>query len=585
MALSLVPAQQESPSSSCQSGQASFEGTNSSRFVHVSNSEIPPTEDCGHSHGSGEQLQLVLYQKQELVLYDRRNNRAYARHLTEEQAESITSAQHRFCPLCKQTLSPSWAFVVDGYFEMLSSLALARTASTAPLPGAHATASRINADGDRRPGGVAGSDDSLFGEAHGGAGGATSSSHVSPFASNEEAANACGLHNIPAGLLNCGYYSRFFIEQRKLGAGSFGAVYLCRHVMDDIELGVFAVKKLALGDDAKRLRQVVREVKALERLRHMNIIDYKHSWLEVSRHSEFCPYVPFLFILMEYCNAGALEDFIWPQGFERGANNNAAKATVLTEEMIWRLFLDVCRGLRHLHSRGILHRDLKPSNILLHVDEQPLEAAELSPSPFPRAMLSDLGTCEIAGEGLSHVQGGYAIEFVAPERLLGEDSEEPADMWSAGLVLYAMCFGDLPYHSDDPQQCRSSVVEHSTFGRMPRPERSAALWELVLALTLRDPTLRPTAGAAEAVCSEGLRRAKEEVIARSQVSATCSLPSPACGRLISLPPPPGWQRVSEPSHAEEPSVARIASLCDFDFHAAAMAYSDATDECMTDIEC
>lgn len=66
-----------------------------------------------------------------------------------------------------------------------------------------------------------------------------------------------------------GYFNKISVrplKERKLGSGSFGSVYLCTHMMDEIELGVFAVKKLALGDDARRLRQVVREVKALELL-------------------------------------------------------------------------------------------------------------------------------------------------------------------------------------------------------------------------------------------------------------------------------------------------------------------------------
>ena len=62
------------------------------------------------------------------------------------------------------------------------------------------------------------------------------------------------------------YPNQSLMKERKLGSGSFGSVYLCTHMMDEIELGVFAVKKLALGDDARRLRQVVREVKALELL-------------------------------------------------------------------------------------------------------------------------------------------------------------------------------------------------------------------------------------------------------------------------------------------------------------------------------
>merc|ERR1719235_1351211 len=125
--------------------------------------------------------------------------------------------------------------------------------------------------------------------------------------------------------------------------------------------------------------------------------------------------------------------------------------------MIWRLFLDVCRGLHHLHSRGILHRDMKPSNILLHLDDVPDSQGQAG---IPRALLSDFGTCEILGDGRTQVDGGYAVEFTAPERLRGEESDEPADMWSAGLVLYAMCYGDLPYHSTDAATCRIQVLAH-----------------------------------------------------------------------------------------------------------------------------
>ena len=181
----------------------------------------------------------------DLVLYDAHHQRAFARRLTKEQAQVLVhNRRHSSCPLCKQALSESWAFVVEGYWETIRKVFAAN-------------------------------------------------------AGEEETAAIAQLHSIAAGLLNTGYYARFFREERKLGSGSFGAVYLCTHLMDEIELGVFAVKKLALGDDAKRLRQVVREVKALEKLRHMNVIDYKHSWLEIDRHSELCPYVPFLYILME----------------------------------------------------------------------------------------------------------------------------------------------------------------------------------------------------------------------------------------------------------------------------------------------
>merc|ERR1719330_2198146 len=129
-----------------------------------------------------------------------------------------------------------------------------------------------------------------------------------------EAAAAAALQNVPAGLLNTGYYARFFSETQQLGAGSWGSVFLCRHVLDDLTLGDYAVKKVPVGDNKAWLRDMIREVKTFERLHHPNIVEYKHSWLELSRSSAFCPLVPFLFILMQYCNGGSLEGLIWHDG-------------------------------------------------------------------------------------------------------------------------------------------------------------------------------------------------------------------------------------------------------------------------------
>merc|ERR1719482_1732428 len=129
-----------------------------------------------------------------------------------------------------------------------------------------------------------------------------------------EATAAAALRHLPAALLNTGYYARFFIETRELGSGSFGSVYLCRHVLDDLALGDYAVKKVPVGDNKAWLRDMIREVKTFERLHHPNIVEYKHSWLELSRRSPFCPFVPFLFILMQYCNGGSLDEPIWHEG-------------------------------------------------------------------------------------------------------------------------------------------------------------------------------------------------------------------------------------------------------------------------------
>ncbi|CAE7650709.1 iksA [Symbiodinium pilosum] len=290
-----------------------------------------------------------------------------------------------------------------------------------------------------------------------------------------EQAAAAALRHLPAGLLNTGYYARFFQETKLLGSGSFGAVYLCRHVLDDMMLGDYAVKKVPVGDNKVWLRDMVREVKTFERLHHPNIVEYKHSWLELSRRSEFCPFVPFLFILMQYCNGGSLAEQIWHDG-----NSQTPKDQMPTEQ-IWHFLLDILLGLQHLHRQGILHRDLKPTNILLSWPDAAGRGG--GSESFPRALLSDFGTAQAFGEppasATAAVSRGYTgtVEYTAPELLLTEDLEreysEKSDMWSLGMVVYAMSFSSLPFSHDDPHVLKGLIKAFVEEKRRPAPNEKA----------------------------------------------------------------------------------------------------------------
>ncbi|KAJ3158448.1 putative serine/threonine-protein kinase iks1 [Geranomyces michiganensis] len=429
--------------------------------------------------------------------------------------------------------------------------------------------------------------------------------------------------NLHASSFNQGYYDRFFVEERKLGRGLRGSVFLCQHVLDQVPLGQFAVKAIPVGTSHAWLVRMLKEVHLLERLRHPNITQYKHAWLEHRQLTQFGPEVPCLFILMALANGGNLEEYIYvqwhpepaaaasnqqdgeapsdsaddsdfpphltarqrairardrkrrrlsasvktaaanaagastatstlPHSATEGSEEHAAaknsetsplsqtrpppprastraqlyggigratprgkKVRYLSTPVVWCLFLDICKGLSHLHDHNIVHRDLKPPNLLLQYADPTERQSEI-----PRVLISDFGECEVvdetrptttttamhAGNEIKPDRTGATgtLEFMAPELLdrdpetgkLRADPHSPAaDLWSLGVVLYFLCYADVPYSQiDDVDVLREEIL---AFRSVTFPDHglriSPELQTLIVRLMSRDPRARPSA--------------------------------------------------------------------------------------------
>lgn len=164
---------------------------------------------------------------------------------------------------------------------------------------------------------------------------------------------------------------------------------------------VFAVKKLTLpiqGENDRSMR--MREVSILKSLQGCDhVLQLIDSWEEKS-----C-----LYIQTEYCEEGTLDTFL-------AANGLMGR---LDDFRIWKIMLEISKGLSHIHAQGFMHLDLKPANILINFE------GALKIGDFGLATsLPALKGPDLEGDR----------EYLAPEALRS-DIDKPADIFSFGLIM------------------------------------------------------------------------------------------------------------------------------------------------------
>lgn len=338
-----------------------------------------------------------------------------------------------------------------------------------------------------------------------------------PPPSSEYAESASAAQGISAASFSQGYFQKFFVEEGELGKGGKGVVLLVKHVLDGVSLGHYACKRVPVGDDHEWLEKVLIEVQLLQHLSHQNLVSYRHVWLEDAKLSTFGPSVPCAFILQQYCNRGDLQNYIY----------SSAQSTTTTEQLkdrmrrrskgqpeppvnlggprtlqfdeIYSFFKDITSGLYFLHANGYIHRDLKPNNCLLHETGHEL-----------RVLVSDFG--EVQSENTVRMSTGATgtVSYCAPEVLRRELPDGPfgnftfkSDVFSLGMILYFLCFAQLPYRNadiiheerEDLDQLRAEISQWAGFddARRMRPELPEKLYFFLKRLLSVDPAKRPSA--------------------------------------------------------------------------------------------
>ena len=244
---------------------------------------------------------------------------------------------------------------------------------------------------------------------------------------------------------------------QELGRGGFGIVLSGTHR----QLGrPVAIKQLPAGlssDPAVRARFVT-EARLLAGLDHPHVVPV-YDYVE---QDGLCV------LVMEALAGGS----VWGQFTSRGYAPAAACALVMV----------ACSGLHHAHQRGILHRDVKPENLLL------TQTGQLKVADFGIAKV--LGADDALATSRGEVLGTPA--YMAPEQAQGRDLGPGADVYAAGVMLYELLSGRLPYSEEGGPL--AIVYRHVHEDPVPlaqsAPSIPAPLAAVVMRALARDPRER-----------------------------------------------------------------------------------------------
>ena len=197
-----------------------------------------------------------------------------------------------------------------------------------------------------------------------------------------------------------------------IGVGGMAVVY---KAYDSIEDRIVAIKilKEEFASNEEFQRRFKNESKAIAVLSHPNIVKvYDVSFGDLIQY-----------IVMEYIEGITLKEYIERNG---GLTwNDAVSFTI-----------QILRGLQHAHDKGIVHRDVKPQNIIVLADKT-IKVTDFGIARFARKESQTITDKAIG-----------SVHYISPEQAKGEFTDEKADIYSLGVIMYEMLTGTLPFEAE-----------------------------------------------------------------------------------------------------------------------------------------
>ncbi len=218
--------------------------------------------------------------------------------------------------------------------------------------------------------------------------------------------------------------------QEIIGVGGMAVVYKAYDSIDDRVVAVKILKDEYLANEEFR-RRFKNESKAIAVLSHPNIVKvYDVSYGDKLQY-----------IVMEYIEGITLKEYIEQVG------------TVNWKEAV-HFVTQILRALQHAHDKGIVHRDIKPQNIML------VQNGNIKVADFGIARFSRSETRTMSGSAIG------SVHYISPEQARGDITDDKADIYSVGVVMYEMLTGQVPFQSENSVSV--AIMQLQTEPKNPR---------------------------------------------------------------------------------------------------------------------
>ncbi len=248
---------------------------------------------------------------------------------------------------------------------------------------------------------------------------------------------------------------RYQIE-KLVGEGGMADVYLATDLSQDRKVAVKILKE-EFRHNEELVRRFKNESRAISVLNQDNIV--KVYDVNVTEKMQY--------IVMEYIEGITLKEYIEQRG------------EPLTYKESIHFMLQILQALQHAHDKGVVHRDIKPQNIML-VEDGTLK-------------VMDFGIARLA-RSESHTETDQAIgsvHYISPEQAKGDTTDPRSDIYSAGIMMYEMLSGKLPFESDNAMKIAIAQISDDPVPlTQANPSVPAGLAEITMRAMAKEPRQR-----------------------------------------------------------------------------------------------